>query len=306
MLSMSFRCAVTPTQIPSALQSFGTSDLNESHPRTILNPRRARLTLSSVPIRIAHFLLDTYLYRIILQYPILHRTAVEQSFEACFGDLNSQTGAGPRQDWDTFVISIILAISLSTAARNKQARAQSIGTLLYRNAMACCTSALTNDVRGLQALALLIQYTFLNPSVANLWLLTSLSSDACIDLGLHRELPASLIMSSVEHDTRRSLFWCVWEMEVAVCAGLQRPLRLLSKNIHIAMPSESQGSAISGSGMDTTASKSNFVAHRIWLFRKIESAVLEVLYQGEPLPNEHATIDSWMAEVDDNICEWSR
>lgn len=298
-------CAAAPTQIPSAKKSFGLTDLDENHPRSILNQQLSNLPLSSVPTNVAEFLFDIYITRIIHQYPIYHSAKVIESFQAVFGNKSSDANLESQlQARDVYIVSLIMAISLSTAARNKQARAQSLATGLFRNAMLQVPAVLSNNMEGLQALLLLIQYTFLNPSVANLWLLTAVSSEACIDLGLHQELPDSFGIDILERDMRRRIFWCAWEMEVAVSAGLHRPVRTLNKYIGVSFPSEFEDHAISSTHIDTSGLRAKFVSRRIWLFRQVESDIMAVLYQNAPLPASCASLDEWMAKTEQEIQDW--
>ncbi|KAF2487703.1 fungal-specific transcription factor domain-containing protein [Neohortaea acidophila] len=267
-------------------------------------PRQRVLTLAAVPIYVAEFLFRTYVTRIIPQYPIFHETQVEDAFRGVFG----QPASGPIVDAnldgrDVFVVSIILAISLSTAARVKHKRAHALATGLFRNAVLRASAALTNDLPGLQALLLLIQYAFLDPAIANLWLLTGLSSEACIDMGLHRELPPSAGLDVLQRDLRRRVFWCAWEMEVAVSAAFHRPLRTQPTCIDVSFPSEFDDHAITEVTIDTTARRTKAVSRRIWLFRQVEASIISVLYQEGPLP-EGMTLETWMTNADKEINEW--
>ncbi|EXJ92802.1 hypothetical protein A1O3_01356 [Capronia epimyces CBS 606.96] len=299
-------CAAAPTQIPSAKKPLSLTDLDENHPRSILNQPPSHLSLTSVPTAVAEFLFDIYINRIINQYPFYHSADVVRAFNAIFHhDTAKEAPGSPTEARDVYVVSLIMAISLSTAARSKQARAQSLATGLFRTAMLHVSEVLSNDLAGLQALLLLMQYTFLNPSVANLWLLTGLSSEACIDLGLHQELPATAGLDLLERDMRRRIFWCAWEMEVAVCAGFHRPLRTQNKHINVSFPVEFGDYAISRTHIDTTAPRTKFVPRRIWLYRKIESDIMSVLYQNEPLPDDCPSLAAWMTRTEAAMRDWT-
>ncbi|KAL2827741.1 cytochrome P450 [Aspergillus cavernicola] len=219
-------CVAVQTQIPSVHFAHTVSDLNENHPRAIVNQRASILSPTS--------------------FPILSEEEARRAFDAVlpmgydFADCDARS---------VYIVSLIMAISLSTAARNKLARAQSLATALFKNAMLNISAVLTNDLvtndlADLQALLLLIQYTFLNPTVGNLWLLTGISSEACIELGLHQELQAQGDMDPLALDRRRRIFWCAWEMEIAVSAAFRRPIRILNDttgptldcNLHLALP----------------------------------------------------------------------
>ncbi|TID22907.1 hypothetical protein E2P81_ATG02038 [Venturia nashicola] len=206
--------------------------------------------------------------------------------------------------YEVYTLSLILAIALSTAARTKQAHANSIATGLFKNAMSHAPAVLSNDLKGLQALLLLVQYAFLNPGFCNLWLLTGLSSQACMDLALHQELPEHPSIDFLERDMRRRIFWCAWEMEAAVSAGLLRPTTMHRRHINCEFPSPIEDRAISPSGLDPTGRPTKFTSHYIWNYRQIECSIISVLFHNEPLPASHSSLESWMSFQEKSILEW--
>lgn len=169
-----------------------------------------------------------------------------------------------------------------------------------RTALGKIPHVFTNDIPGLQALLLLVQYIFLNPGVADLWLLTGISSEACIDLGLHQELAASFQIDDEGRDLRRRVFWCAWEMEVAVSAAFLRPLRILNKHVTAKFPSYFSSQYSSSASQNQNDS----VCTHIWLHREIEARILSVLHQNEPLPPPFSTLEEWMAQSEQDIYDW--
>ncbi|KAF2187490.1 GAL4-like transcription factor-like protein [Zopfia rhizophila CBS 207.26] len=298
------RCVVKGTRIPSAKRFSGATDLDENHPRSIINPQPATMSLESIKrhTRQVDQIFDNYLDRVITQYPIYHKNDVIAAFRSIYHPSH------PGQDTprDRYMISIIMAISFSTAARTNQEGMNRIASDLVKDAMQYLPVVATNDLPGLQAILLLTQYIFLNPSMANLWLLTGLISQACIDLGLHQELPNDARVSAYERDMRRRLFWCAWEMEVAVCAIFLRPINLPTRFINVAFPVEVDDTAISEAGIDRTGRVSKFTSRRIWLFRKIEADIMSVLYQNEPIPKDCCSLEQWMQGIEASIIEWHR
>lgn len=163
----------------------------------------------------------------------------------------------------------------------------------------------TDDLQGMQALLLLAQYTFLNPAVANLWLLIGFVSQGVLDLGLHQELPISIAVSPFERDLRRRIFWCAYEMEVATSGGLLRPISLPREYCNVAFPSELDDEAITEAGIDPRGRVTKFTPRRIWMFRLIEAEIIAVLYQNKQVPQRYADLDSWMRVTDDAIMAWN-
>lgn len=300
------RCVVAGTRLPSAKKLLGVlNDVHEHHPRSIINPQPTSTPLSSIPVHVADFLFDNYVTRVVPQYPIYYTPDLIAMHNAAFHPAGS--GVSPRvavTPYEVFTLNLIMAISLSTAARSKQARANSIASGLFENAMEQISGVLTNDLRGLQALTLLTQYTFLNPSVANFWLLTGFMSQACIDLGLHHELPNHPHISPLERDMRRRVFWCAWEMEIAVCGALLRPITLLRKNITAQFPSQVEDSAITAAGIDPNGRSTKFTSHCIWRYRQVECDVVPVLFHNEQIPPEFDSLEQWMAHQERVILDW--
>jgi hypothetical protein len=203
-------------------------------------------TLNSIPLEISKYLFENYMNRITSQYPIFHSTDLASYYNSIFHrQSTNQEFPEDASAYEVYVVALIMAISLTTAARTQHAKAGSIASGLFKNAMRQLPSVLTNDIQGLQAVLLLLQYAFLDPGAANIWLLSGFSSQACIDLGLHQETPCSGV-SIKTLDMRRRVFWCAYEMEVAVCCALLRPTSFLSKHVNIPFPSELEDSAISG------------------------------------------------------------
>ncbi|KAF2248493.1 hypothetical protein BU26DRAFT_336140 [Trematosphaeria pertusa] len=294
-------CVVKGTQLPSKKGPVGATDLDASHPRSIINPQPATNYLDSIDHKTANGLFHNYLDRVITQYPIYHRNHVTAAFNSIYHPAINPGQDSPR---NRYIVSIIMAISLSTAARTKQKKANNAAHNLVRQAMQWIPDVATNDISGLQAILLLTQYIFLNPTMADLWLLTGLISQAVIDLGLHQELPNDARISAYERDMRRRLFWCAWEMEVGVCCIFTRPINLAIRNIEVAFPVEVDDTAITQTGIDLNGRVSKFTSRRICQFRLIEAEIFSVLFHGEPIPKECASMEQWMQRCEAAILAW--
>lgn len=301
------RCIVAETGVPSARKLFGgfrMNDINEQHPRSIVNPQPTTIRVTTIPVHVADFLFEIYTTRVVPQHPIFYLPDLIAMEKKIFHKEPSSNLADEGTPYEIYVLSLIMAIALSTAARTKQAHANSIATGLFKSAMSYAPAVLSNDLGGLQGLLLLVQYAFLNPAYINLWLLTGMSSQACIDLGLHQEFPDDARISFLERDMRRRVFWCAWEMEVAVCAGLLRPISILQKHITCIFPSEIEDCSISKRGVYLNGRATKFTSHYIWQFRQIECDIISVLFHNEPLPASHQTLESWMSFQETQILDW--
>ncbi|KAH8724324.1 fungal-specific transcription factor domain-containing protein [Phaeosphaeriaceae sp. PMI808] len=299
------QCVVKGTQLPSKQGPVVSNDLNENHPRSILNPQPTKSLFSDIiPDGVgANQLFQNYLDRVITQYPIYHRNDVTTAFNSIYHKKAAPLAEGTYRN--RYIICIIMAISLSTTARSKVRKANELAYQLVRHAMQWIPEVATNDIHGLQAILLLTQYIFLNPRMADLWLLTGLISQAVIDLGLHQELPNDSGVSAYQRDMRRRLFWCAWEMEVGVCCIFLRPTSLPIRNIEVAFPLEMDDTAITQSGVDKTGRVSKFTQRIICRFRLIEAEIISVLWHSEPIPND-LTMEQWEQKCIAEMSQWRK
>ena len=262
--------------------------------------------LSYIPMQVANFLFENYLRGVVTQYPIFYVPDVVMFFRSVFH--NATPGLGPGElasPYEIFIVSLIMAISLTTSARAQQLRANSIATGLFKTAMKHIQSVCTNDLRGLQALLLLCQYVFLNPSVANVWFISGFTTHLSLDMGLHCETPESLQCDPLTVDIRRRVFWCAFEMEIATSGALLQATQFQMDLINVPFPSEVVDSAISREGIDLKAQLTKFPSRRIWIFRQIEAEVVSVLFHRGPLsPQDHGSLDAWMERMEKAIKVW--
>ncbi|KAF2819375.1 hypothetical protein CC86DRAFT_307185 [Ophiobolus disseminans] len=296
-------CVVRGTQLPSKKGPVVSNDLNENHPRSILNPQPSKsLFHDIIPDEVgANQLFQNYLDRVITQYPIYHRNDVTIAFNSIYH--KKATVLGEDSLRNRYIICIIMAISLSTTARSKVRKANELAFQLVRHAMQWIPEVATNDIPGLQAVLLLTQYIFLNPRMADLWLLTGLISQAVIDLGLHQELPNDPRVTAYERDMRRRLFWCAWEMEVGACCIFLRSTSLPIRNIEIPFPLEMDDTAITRATVNKEGRISKFTQRIICRFRLIEADVISVLWHGDSIPKD-MTMEQWEQYCIDAMSQW--
>jgi hypothetical protein len=297
------QCVVRGTQLPSKKGPVGSNDLNENHPRSILNPQPSKsLFHDIIPDEVgANQLFQNYLDRVITQYPIYHRNDVTTAFNSIYHKKAATLGEDSLRN--RYIICIIMAISLSTTARSKVRKANELAFQLVRHAMQWIPEVATNDIPGLQAILLLTQYIFLNPRMADLWLLTGLISQAVIDLGLHQELPEDESITPYQRDMRRRLYWCAWEMEVGVCCIFLRRTSLPIKNIAVPFPLEMDDTAITQAFVDRAGRVSKFTQRIICRFRLIEAEVISVLWHGDPIPT-NMTMEQWEQSRIEAMSHW--
>ncbi|KAH7558450.1 hypothetical protein BM1_04587 [Bipolaris maydis] len=302
------QCVIKGTRLPSKKGPVLSNDLNENHPRSILNPQQTKgLFYDLMPDEVgANKLLRNYLDRVITQYPIYHRNDVAKAFQSVYHKSSPASDAGDDSFRNRYIVCIIMAISLTTSARNNVRKANDLAYQLVRHAMQWIPEVATNDIPGLQAILILSQYIFLNPKMADLWLLTGLISQAVIDLGLHQELPNDAKITAYERDMRRRIFWCAWEMEVGVCCIFLRPASLPIRQIEVAFPLELDDTAITQTSILPNGRISKFTQRIICRFRLIEADIISVLWHGDPFSNEFTSLEQWIQQCVENITNWQK
>jgi len=299
------QCVVKGTQLPSRKGPVGSTDLDENHPRSIINPPTISLFRDLIADENgAKILFENYLERVITQYPIYHRTDVTTAFNSIYPQKPSKSGDDSVRN--QYIVCMIMAISLSTHARKNVVKANQQAFQLVRCAMQWIPKVATNDIAGLQAILLLTQYIFLNPSMADLWLLTGLISQSVIDLGLHQELPNDEKISEYDRDMRRRLFWCAWEMEVGVCSIFLYPTSLPIKDIQVQFPLEIDDTAITQHGTVPEGRVSKFTQRIICSFRLIEAEFVSIMWHKEPIPTQFDSVESWSQDCIERMHQWQR
>ena len=293
--------AATGTRLPSTSTS-GFGDWS----RRPIDAWSGGTRLSYIPTPVANYLFDNYMRGVVTQYPIFYLPDVVKSFRAVFSPaIPCQEPGDLATPYDAYTVSLIMAISLTTSARAQQLRANSIATGLFKTAMQHIQNVCTNDLRGLQALLLLCQYLFLNPSVANVWFLSGVTTHLCIDLGLHCETSEVLRNDPLTLDVRRRVFWCAYEMEIATSAALLQPTQFQREVINVPFPTEVTDAAIFPQGIDPSGQLTKFPAKRIWLFRQIEAEIVSILFHGGTLPpQDGGSLDLWMQRMEAAIITW--
>ncbi|EXJ85258.1 hypothetical protein A1O3_05933 [Capronia epimyces CBS 606.96] len=263
--------------------------------------------LRAIPKHVGDFLLENYISRTVPSYPIFHESWLRDSHAAVIGTAGLDHGQVPvATPYQVYVISLVMATSLSTAARSKQVQANKMAFSLFQHATQYIGEVLTNDLAGLQALALLHTYAVMNPAAANVYFLAGFMMQACIDLGLHREDedPDGAVHDYLARDMKRRLFWSAWEMDASCNAGLSRSPTLLPHQITTGFPSDLADSAIHRTHLDPTGQPSKFICGKVRTFRLIECEIISTLFHGQPLAESFATLAEWMADVEDRIHAW--
>lgn len=196
------------------------------------------------------------------------------------------------------IIYLVLAIAVTTGTVDDvhETRRMSLSASLFNEGVAHFGSLSTcpSDITWLQAILLATVYATIVPRAANVWVLSGVAMRACIELGLHRELPRGMqkALSKGTDDnseTRRLVFWTAYCIDRSICSSLQRPLTTLDATIDTELPKED--------GATTSAFLGSIRYHQLL------SEMTQVHFQGEPLP-QNLEWDGWLANVEGRLSQW--
>lgn len=93
-------------------------------------------------------------------------------------------------------------------------------------------------------------------------------------------------------------------MEIAVAACVRRPPRIQNEIISVPLPYELGDRAASQITADTSHHSPTFMAHRIWIYRKLESEIMNVLYRSDTLAEDSLSLGPWIAKIEKSVEEW--
>lgn len=149
--------------------------------------------------------------------PTLHEATFRQEVEEVFN--------GSDDACKNFQLRMVIAISMQKMSTDYAGLADSY----YLAALPFLESSLKRmDVRALQCLVLIAQYSMLTPTRTAAYWVVGMAVKLCHDLGLTEEStitksPTGETFNCLEIDMRRRLFWIVMSMEFGLSHSLGRP-----------------------------------------------------------------------------------
>ncbi|KAF2087517.1 hypothetical protein K490DRAFT_2283, partial [Saccharata proteae CBS 121410] len=185
-----------------------------------------------------------------------------------------------------------LAISIMTSKFSDSSKIASSSERIFQYALQHSETLSETSVLSLQAMLLLIQYSYLMPRAASLWDCEGLAMRTALELGFHRdpqEMPGNPL-SAEQADLRRSMFWVLYIFDRSICATSHRRLGVADTSITTRYPS----------GMENTYFLNNVS------FRRIQSELWTVNYlvQDTPLQAHQGSYASWVEDIECRVMEW--
>ncbi|PYI12394.1 hypothetical protein BO78DRAFT_392253 [Aspergillus sclerotiicarbonarius CBS 121057] len=169
------------------------------------------------PIHMTYRLIDVFVVKAQAMLPTLHEPTFRQEAEEVLN--------GSDDPCHNFQLRMVIAISMQKMSTVYAGLADSY----YLAALPFLEASLKRmDLRSLQCLALIAQYSMLTPTRTAAYWVVGMAVKLCQDLGLTDEStitqsPSGQLLDPLEIDMRRRLFWIVISMEYGLSHSLGRP-----------------------------------------------------------------------------------
>ncbi|ETI21910.1 hypothetical protein G647_05980 [Cladophialophora carrionii CBS 160.54] len=265
--------------------------------------------LKSIPTAILRSLIKKYMTRVYPIYPVLHAPSLWQQLDKVVRTLQElpEKHRSVAPSFDFLIVYLMLSISatLGSARTGHEAKHMVFSGSLFEEGLQHLSdkAKIPSDLAGIQVTLLVLQYASINPRLANVWMLTGAAMRACLELGLHREPPEALQFDQLTLDLRRRLFWCAYNFDRAICSALQRPLSIPDQSIDAHFPSVLDDRHIHPNGIDATGAETKTHNLRWIQFRRLQSAMTEVHFQGKPLEHGQSWED-WLVSMERRLQAW--
>ncbi|KAK3317967.1 fungal-specific transcription factor domain-containing protein [Apodospora peruviana] len=213
----------------------------------------------------------------------------------------------PVRSPEYWLFWMVLAIGSTAQSRSMQDDYYKHGVEFVSRALTHADRALRPGyITQIQSLALLTQYSMLDPAHFDSWHLIGFTCRAVIDLGFHQDPPpthASAIDKAALEGRRRT-FYCVYALDRAISMVHARAFSFTDDATGVALPSPGRPAAPIFSGGVITGPASTEASLHLFKLRRLQSYWYQTLFQcdpTDPLPDPGSFI--WKMCFD--MREWS-
>jgi len=273
------------------------------------SPEVSCVMLKSIPTNILRSLIKKYMTRVYPIYPILHAPTLWQQLERVIKTLQElpERHRAVPPSYDFLIIYLMLSVSatLGSARTGHEAKHMIFSGSLFEEGIQHFSdkAQIPSDLAGIQVTLMVLQYASINPRLANVWMVCGAAMRACLELGLHREAPDALAFDKLTLDLRRRVFWSAYCFDRSICSALQRPLSIPDQTIDARFPSILDDRHIHPTGIDATGTETKIHMMRWIQFRRLQSAMTEVHFQGKPLDHGQSWED-WLVYMERRLQAW--
>ncbi|KAI9369955.1 fungal-specific transcription factor domain-containing protein [Aspergillus egyptiacus] len=259
--SRDFQGITSNTSFANLLLSVSSG---EQLPR--LSPQPLPSRSESIPL-IQHYF-DTF----FAQLPVFLETSFWSSVDNVY-----QNGAHFATPFDNWILRIVLATAYASMSVASNDRYHLRALSLVSGALQYAEDVLRpGTLIGIQAIILLAQYSLVDPTHFRTWYLVGMAARVLVDLGLHQDHHAEAAPSIEQQDLRRRVFHCIYSLDRATGAALDRTFSFSDDSVNVAFPASAVAS--SSSEQNHIFSRSLDPAWNIIRLRRILSAAYQTKY----------------------------
>jgi hypothetical protein len=207
-----------------------------------------------------------------------------------------------------FVLRMVLAISM----QKLDAQYSGLADSYYLAAMAYMEDVIRpKDIRTLQCLILVAQYSLLTPTRTAIYYIVGLATRLCQQLGLAEEKTINQgvslgLVNPIQLDMRRRLSWIIFSMELGLAHSMGRPSAFATGEDHfdVGFFEMVDDELITQDGvLPGPVSEKKAVATHFLRMRLLQAEIRRVLYQkkrAEPRNEDHP----WYADMEKKLKDW--
>lgn len=299
------RMSLTPST------ALASTTPKESRRKSISRPTHevSCAMLRSIPTNILRSLIKKYMTKVYPIFPVLHAPTLWKQLESVVQTLQSlpdrHRAVSPSYDFLIIYLMLSVSATLGSAKTGHEAKHMVFSGSLFEEGIQHLSEKanIPSDLAGIQVTLLVLQYASINPRLANVWMLSGAAMRAILELGLHREAPEAVAFDNLTLDLRRRVFWTAYSFDRAVCSALQRPLSIPDQTIDTHFPSILDDRHIHPTGIDSNGIETKMHMLRWIHFRRLQSAMTEVHFQGKPL-DQGQSWDDWLLYIERRLQAW--
>ncbi|CAI0647294.1 unnamed protein product, partial [Colletotrichum noveboracense] len=277
------------------------------------NPYTSNLiNLKNIPNWALDRMVRNYADTHLPQYPCIPEALLENIVERTKDEAGQATGSPLTHGtpslsetldaFESFVLSIVLAISALTMTSKDEQQARSASESFYKSALKHLQAiGECRQIQALQISLLLSHYSSMCPERLDNWTCIANAVRIVLGLGLHREFSEEIDAGQAR--LRSELFWVTYGMERSLCTNLRLPLSFPEEIITTKLRAPSSDEASAYFKVDDMIKKSS--ANHLYRYRALETEVHRVLYLQEDIPALNGTtIGDWMLDISSRLETW--
>ncbi|KAH8204397.1 hypothetical protein TruAng_001448 [Truncatella angustata] len=260
-------------------------------------PMLSGVPAANLPSRaIVDRLLEVYQQRAQVFTPVLHERKLEEAIRDVY--------SGSRDAYQQFVVRLVMAISMQKLDTTYAGLADSY----YLSAMQYFEDVVRpKDLKTLQCLILLAQYSLLTPTRTAVYYIVGLATRICQQMGLADEKTIGLgIDDTLTLDLRRRLSWIVMTNEFGLAYSMGRPNGFAKSNdfVDVTFFSTIEDRSITANGiLPGAVDPRKLVAIHFCKMRLLQNEVRGVLYEKKQSTPRNDR-DPWFVSIESRMDQW--